>query len=357
MDSTSLQSFAKIVNQSIGVMTIGVLFSAMLFGITVLQLWMYLFGPASSTDRQYLKSLAVFVGLLDFAHLALVSHTVYHYTVVNFNNPAALGDVVWSSVIEAIPTAITTFIVQGFYAYRIWNLGNKIWGAKTSYGVTGLVTLIISATFACGITWVVKAIQCSTFVELKQISPITISINALSAGGDVYIVVAMISLLSGAKTGFKKSNKMVNRLMAFAVETGMWVPFGRSFTSECSLSTSFSITTCFAIASLVAVVVSPDSLIYSFFYFCIGRLYTNCLLAALNARDWLGAADRRAQTDTFMMNSRQPVHRNFTPVNATASLQVYIENTRDIVQDSGVKFKGEKDSFGSVEVDIAPRAV
>ncbi|KAJ7587501.1 hypothetical protein C8J56DRAFT_1081771 [Mycena floridula] len=338
MASTSLQSFAKIVNQSIGVMAIGVLFSAMLFGITVLQLWMYLFGPASSTDRQYLKSLAVFVGLLDFAHLALVSHTVYHYAIVNFNNPAALGDVVWSSVIEAIPTAITTFIVQGFYAYRIWNLGNKIWGAKTSYGVTGLVTLIISATFACGITWVVKAIQCSTFVELKQISPITISINALSAGGDVYIVVAMISLLSGAKTGFKKSNKMVNRLMAFAVETGI-------------------ITTCFAIASLVAVVVSPDSLIYSFFYFCIGRLYTNCLLAALNARDWLGAADRRAQTDTFMMNSRQPVHRNFTPVNATASLQVYIENTRDIVQDSSVEFKGEKDSFGSVEVDIAPRAV
>ncbi|KAJ7826140.1 hypothetical protein B0H13DRAFT_2374531 [Mycena leptocephala] len=40
-----------------------------------------------------------------------------------------------------------------------------------------------------------------------------------------------------------------------------------------------------AVASLISLIVSPTTLVYASFYFCIGRLYSNALLASLNARD------------------------------------------------------------------------
>ncbi|KAJ7088888.1 hypothetical protein B0H15DRAFT_1022378 [Mycena belliarum] len=63
-----------------------------------------------------------------------------------------------------------------------------------------------------------------------------------------------------------ETETMVNRLILFTINTGL-------LTSLC------------AIASLVSLIVSPKTLIYASFYFCIGRLYSNSLLASLNARN------------------------------------------------------------------------
>ncbi|KAJ7580222.1 hypothetical protein C8J56DRAFT_1104200 [Mycena floridula] len=328
---------AKMLNTSIGVMILGVVFSALLFGISIVQLNFYLYWYEK--DRFYLKSVVVFVVLMDAFHLGLVIHAIYYYSVVNYNNPSALQYVVWSAVIEAVPTAITACIVQGFYAYRIW-------GLSKSYIATGLVALMISATLGCGITWLVKAMQSPTFLELREVSPITITINALSAGGDVYIVVVLCFLLYRARTGFKKSNKMISRLIMFMVETGIC-------------------TTLFAIGSLVAVATSPDSLIYSFFYFCIGRLYSNSLLAALNARHWFRATDK--DSESYLMMS-VPVAQPVTPVNtaiSAPSLHVYVETTHERMVDSDIKLKpgDSNESLGTVkeeekvDLDTAARAV
>jgi hypothetical protein len=60
------------------------------------------------------------------------------------------------------------------------------------------------------------------------------------------------------------------------------------------------LTTCCAMAALVSLVVSPKSLIYAAFYFCIGRFYTNSFLATLNARQSLkGPVD---DTSCMMMS-------------------------------------------------------
>ncbi|KAG6819430.1 hypothetical protein H0H93_011957 [Arthromyces matolae] len=95
--------------------------------------------------------------------------------------------------------------------------------------------------------------------------PITISINALSTAADILIAGSLCYMLHRARTGFKKSDSMINKLMLFVVNTGV-------LTSMC------------AVASLVCLIASPLTLAYATFYFCIGRLYTNSFLATLNAR-------------------------------------------------------------------------
>ncbi|KAH0831946.1 hypothetical protein J3R83DRAFT_12832 [Lanmaoa asiatica] len=99
------------------------------------------------------------------------------------------------------------------------------------------------------------------------------SINALAAAGDVLITVFLCFTLQISRTGFQKSDTLITKLILFSINTGF-------LTSLCAL------------ASLVCISVWPHMWIYIAFYFCIGRLYCNTLLATLNARKGLRGGSR-----------------------------------------------------------------
>jgi len=166
---------------------------------------------------------------------------------------------IWSVSLEALPTGITAGLVQSFYAHRIWKM------SQHNVFLTGCILLLIFATSACGTAWVVLALQAGTYERLLTISPLTISINALSTAVDVIITSTMCFMLQQTRPASLETETMVNRLILFTINTGL-------LTSLC------------AIASLISLIISPKTLIYASFYFCIGRLYSNALLASLNAR-------------------------------------------------------------------------
>ncbi|KAF9554442.1 hypothetical protein CPC08DRAFT_712905 [Agrocybe pediades] len=102
---------------------------------------------------------------------------------------------------------------------------------------------------------------------------LSILVNALAAAGDVLIAASLCALLHFSRTGFQRSDTMINKLIMFSVNTGV-------LTSLC------------AVASLISITVAGNTFLYIAFFFCIGRLYTNSLLATLNARKSIrGAGD------------------------------------------------------------------
>ncbi|KAF9062694.1 hypothetical protein BDP27DRAFT_1451609 [Rhodocollybia butyracea] len=106
-----------------------------------------------------------------------------------------------------------------------------------------------------------SSLRVRTFEELaSDLKGLSITVNALAAAGDILIAGILSFLLQKSKTG---SDSMLNTLTLYAVNTGM-------LTSLC------------AVASLI--VAAPNTFIYIAFFFCMGRLYTNSLLATLNAR-------------------------------------------------------------------------
>jgi len=234
-----------------------VIISAVLYGVCLLQAFMYFM--RYKQDSLFLKTLVTITVLFDAIHLVFITHTVYHYLVTNFHHPQTLERLTWSVIMEALFTGVNGAIVQTFYTYRAWCL-NK------SYFLTPLILFLILATVGSGMAWVILAMQIRTYRQLLHISPLTITINALSTTVDVIIATTLCILLNKARTGFKRSDTIINKLIIFVVNTGV-------------------LTSCCAIASLISLVLSPDSLIYAAFYFCIGRFYTNSFLATLNARD------------------------------------------------------------------------
>ncbi|KAJ6609073.1 hypothetical protein B0H10DRAFT_2191417 [Mycena sp. CBHHK59/15] len=257
MSAATLELGAPLDN-TMGSMLLGVIVSAFLYGISILQCLFYF--TRYVRDPLYLKCLVALTVFLDTLHLIFVIHTVYHYLISNYYSQNALQVMIWSVSLEALPTGITAALVQIFYAHRVWKMSQR------NMVLTGMVLALILATAGCGTAWVVLALRAQTYEHLLRISPLTISINALSTAADVIITSTLCIILRRTRPASLETETMINRLILFSINTGL-------LTSLC------------AIASLISLIVSPRTLIYASFYFCIGRLYSNSLLATLNARD------------------------------------------------------------------------
>lgn len=105
-----------------------------------------------------------------------------------------------------------------------------------------------------------------TWGELTRLKGLSITVNILAAVADILIAASLCYFLHRSRTGFKKSDTMISRLILFTVSTGM-------LTSIC------------AVASLISILIWGQTLIYVAFYFSLGRLYSNSVLATLNARN------------------------------------------------------------------------
>ncbi|RDB29953.1 hypothetical protein Hypma_013819 [Hypsizygus marmoreus] len=253
-----MATYTKIdLDDSMGSMLIGVIISAVLFGVSLVQTFYYYLSYPK--DVWYLKALVVSTVVFDTVHLGLISHTVYHYLVSHYFHPDHLLLLTSSVLLEALFTGLTGAFVQTFYTARVLRL------SKGNYYLSGFIFFLVVANAGCGTAWVILSMQMKTFQDLLGISALTLTINALSTAIDVMIAVTLCIMLNNARTGFKKSDTIINRLILFVVNTGV-------------------LTSCCAVGSLVSLLASPNTLIYASFYFCIGRFYTNSLLATLNAR-------------------------------------------------------------------------
>ncbi|OCH91945.1 hypothetical protein OBBRIDRAFT_489999 [Obba rivulosa] len=93
-------------------------------------------------DPLLLRSLVFVLWILDCVHMALVMIAVYHYQVTNFENILILLKPHWSISSIPIVTTMTTGIIRGIFAYRLWKLGA---GARTVP-----IIIIVASLFILG---------------------------------------------------------------------------------------------------------------------------------------------------------------------------------------------------------------
>ncbi|KAF9647046.1 hypothetical protein BDM02DRAFT_2821025 [Thelephora ganbajun] len=245
-------------DNTLGAALIGVIVSAALYGVSCAQVFYY-FQHYSKKDGRGTKAVVVAALISDTIHQALISHTIYTYLVTNYYKPQKLNDLVWSLVVEVLFNGITALLVQSFYAVRVWKFSQR------NLLITVILAVFIVAEFVSVVVYVAKGIHFRTFTELHTLKPLSMTVNVLAVVGDVLITVVFCILLSRARSSVQRSNTMITLLIAFSVQTGM-------LTSLC------------AVASLVTIIASPNTFIYICFYFLLGRLYCNSLLATLNVR-------------------------------------------------------------------------
>ncbi|OCH93576.1 hypothetical protein OBBRIDRAFT_832509 [Obba rivulosa] len=247
-------------DDTMGVTFVGVVVAAILYGVSCVQMFYYF--VRYPTDWWHMKLLVSAVWVFDTVHQVLITHTVYTYVITNFGNDMVLGTLVWSLIVEVLFNGFTALLVQSFFVLRIWKLSEKnLW-------LTVPVLLLVIGEFGAVLAYVIQAMQLGTFAQLDNLKPLSMTVNALAAAGDVLIAVILCTMLHRSRTGFKRSDGLINKLILFTINTGF-------LTSVC------------AVLSLITIVTLPNTFIYICFYFTLGRLYSNSLLATLNARKLL----------------------------------------------------------------------
>ncbi|KAI0828860.1 hypothetical protein BC628DRAFT_1171745 [Trametes gibbosa] len=317
---------------TMGPLLIGVIICAVFYGVSLSQ--MYYYYTRYPRDPLYLKVLVAAVWCTDTVHQAMISHSVYWYLVTEFGHPEAVGLLSATMIPEVFFQAFTGLFVQSFFAARVWKLSGR-----RLYIVVPVIGLIL-AEFSVAMAYAVQALSFKTFADLGKIKALSISINAFAAAGDVVIALVLCTILQTSKTGFEKSNLLVNRLIIFSVNTGL-------LTSVC------------ACISLITVLALPNTFVYICFFFLIGRLYSNSLLATLNARKAL--RDKSAINDTSVSLRDMPtsaVSANMSPFNpkrdhGASGIAIRIDTTQDTQHDDrdskSTKF-GSSDKHGAEAV-------
>ncbi|KAG2112700.1 uncharacterized protein F5147DRAFT_684131 [Suillus discolor] len=251
------------IHDTFGAGFIGGMVTAILYGITTLQTYLYyVYYPS---DPNSVKVLVAFIWVLDTLHVSFMCHALYYYLVTSFDDPNNLGTGVWSLFTSLALNLCMAVLVQTYFTFRISYLTRS----NIRWWLTSFIMLFVIAHFAFGLETVILMFIKKEFSALSQITLYAATPFAVTAVlSDVFIAVSLCILLHGNRGSYVETHALVHTLMVYAI-------------NRCLLTSAV------AVAEVIAFAISPGSLWFIAIDFVIGKLYANSLLASLNSRSAL----------------------------------------------------------------------
>jgi len=244
---------------TVGALLLGTLVTAVGFGITTMQTYMYM--SRFPRDPKIMRWTVWTLLFLDTTHVTLSWHMVYYYLILNYNNPIALQSSVWSFDITVVITALITVIVHTFYARRVFILGGRQWFLT-------IVILTLSAMrLIFGTIVTVRLFE----LRLLALVPGKIGIEVgtgLGAGtlADFIITVSLVWYLRTHRSGFNsRTDNLLDKIIFWTVNNGL-------------------LTTIVGLIVILTCIIMPYNMIYLAVHLLLSKLYANALLATLNFR-------------------------------------------------------------------------
>ncbi|KAF7374104.1 hypothetical protein MSAN_00291500 [Mycena sanguinolenta] len=243
-----------------GPMILGFMWSYMLYGVLLVQLYMYT--EMFPNDRKGLKILVWVLFFFETLFTVLMTVAAWSMFGDGWGDVSILLQLNWSWGVLPLVSGVLSGLAQGFYIWRIWHLTKKLW-LPVPIALAVLAQLVGLWWF--GIQWNIGLWHVSV---LPPLSPgVTVWLGG-SAVCDVLITAALTSVLWKRKkeTKFAETSGVLNRLIRLSIETG-------------------------ALTSITATVetilwLGWEKWNYHFTLFLmLGKLYSNVLMATLNCRN------------------------------------------------------------------------
>ncbi|KAF8910160.1 hypothetical protein CPB84DRAFT_1842802 [Gymnopilus junonius] len=260
-------------DETVGVLLIGILFNTFLYGLVVYQFLVY--RSTKFNDPLWIKCIVGTLFAVDTLHSAVAAYSAWETCVTNYNNPASLAVISWTIPFTAVATSFAAILTQFFLGHRVY----KLTKSKPIVGVIGLFSLV-GFVFGCysGVrSGIVKYVA-----NFTPLNPFVICWLGFQSAADLLITFVLSFVLFRSRTGFRKTDTVINRLIRGAIQTGLFASL-------------------FALADLCNFVLHKNTNLYAMFAYPIGRIYTNTLLDTLNSRiqlKLLGANDDVSDNDS-----------------------------------------------------------
>ncbi|PBK84706.1 hypothetical protein ARMGADRAFT_1169928 [Armillaria gallica] len=276
-----------------GPIFIGLMFNLLLYGIMITQVYLYFAAYKQDklvvklfvspifvvVDARYITSTKVLLLFLcdiintgfDFAYL-------YDCFVLHFSEAAYLAKATWVFSTDPAMTGIISGFVQLFFAWRIFVLTSNVC-------LCGIVVLLALLGTAGGIATAAECGITSQFLEFQRFQDVVTIWLASDCLCDIVITFLLVHHLHdrrGQKTGFKRSDDLIDKIIRITVQTGL-------ITSLCALVDLITYLSLVMLILLVIYSTRPRALqptgIHLIFNLPLSKLYTNSLMSSLNSRE------------------------------------------------------------------------
>ncbi|KAI5992187.1 hypothetical protein EDD15DRAFT_2197205 [Pisolithus albus] len=273
--STTAATVTVDLSLSWGSMLAGIFASLILYGISILQTFIYY--VQYPKDRTSLKLLVVGLLLLDTLHQFLACAGMWSYLVQYY------GDF----------TNLTTMHPHWFLSSSNHSLYGGYGHVRTDAAVPPALTNILFYS--------------QHLLKLANAS------NGTAAAVDITIAAALCTLLAMGRSGFSRgTDRILIRLIVISVNSALW-------------------TALFGLLAVVFLVTLPQDMVFSGFYFPLCTLYCNTLLASLNVRRFVRGTD---DGGSYQLPS-MPSNSKFKPQSGSDHTTVNITMaTTKVAQDS-----------------------
>ncbi|KAH8831108.1 hypothetical protein DL96DRAFT_1677674 [Flagelloscypha sp. PMI_526] len=221
-------------NSTLGALAIGFGFSCALFGVLTTQVWIYY--RRFSHDTPFIMTMVGIIWVLELADQIFISHATYHYTVTLWANPIALlvDRAIWSLILQqTFGTLVGTFVKAAF-TMRVWRFSKKNWI------VTGAISTVIVLQFGeckllgfpvyvtklyfavAGMLYTKQAFSIKQPMIASIPKLTTIATISLISGvcSDLLVALALAYYLSKLRTGYERSDNLINSLVRYGISTG-----------------------------------------------------------------------------------------------------------------------------------------
>ncbi|KAG8743246.1 hypothetical protein FRC10_012290 [Ceratobasidium sp. 414] len=239
-----------------GPLLLGYLFNWGLFGILIVQVYIYYL--SFPNDSRIIKSLVYGLFFVDCVQTSLTTHNAWHFLSKGWGDLHVLDDPGWSWIAVPLLSGVVSSTVQLFFAWRIWVLSKSV----------PLAGVIVSIAIAQGISAMYCGIEFAIVNDITKIATLFPAATVWLGGSalcDFIITISMVTFLARASTGFSQTDTVITKLIRMTVETGM-------------------VTTTAAISELILYLVYQHNNLHMIPALALAKLYTNTLLATFNSR-------------------------------------------------------------------------
>ncbi|KAI0373627.1 hypothetical protein BV20DRAFT_962846 [Pilatotrama ljubarskyi] len=240
-----------------GALLLGTFVGLILFGLTAYQTGLYL--RMYPTDVQRLKAMVITLFFADALHSVLCIHLCFYYLITSRTDFSLLQDGVWSLRLLTPSTGIIVFLVQGFYARRVYMLGRQF-KACVFLVVALMIGEIVSVLYATVDTFIIRS-----FARWASHSWLSAIPFAFSVAIDVVLTTTLIVILHKSRTGMRQTDSLLNVLIVYTVNTGL-------------------LTSTLSILCVVFAAAQRQTFIYIALNMPTTKTYANSMLAVLNSR-------------------------------------------------------------------------
>ncbi|KAH7922817.1 hypothetical protein BV22DRAFT_629879 [Leucogyrophana mollusca] len=245
--------------QNWGPTFIGFTFSLGMYGVALGQYGFYL--RAFPFDQKALRMLVLLIFIMDsLQSYGMIVYFRTLFTLCHRNTaPACLSVLPWELFMAVVLSYVVTFIVQSFYAHRVWIISgrNKL--------ITVAVLTTTLAQFVLGMMCAGKAIRTRSVSALYTSMLTGGAAAGLSAFCDTLITGSVFFYLNRRRTGVKRVATSIQQLVDVIVNMGLFT---------CLVSLVMFV--CYSIQKDTYLVGAPGP--------TLCKSYVNSMLAVLNAR-------------------------------------------------------------------------